>query len=77
MFDDINDIRRTRKRINAEMFRSGVDTFRAFEDVVAVRVGHDRVPGAPERVKRRLPAPGSPPMSAPRRGHRQPAGSAT
>lgn len=33
MFDDINDIRRTRKRINAEMFRSGVDTFRAFEDV--------------------------------------------
>jgi AhpD family alkylhydroperoxidase len=35
MFDEINDIRRTRKRINAEMFRSGVDTFRAFEDVEA------------------------------------------
>jgi AhpD family alkylhydroperoxidase len=35
MFDDIDDIRRTRKRINAQMFRSGVPTFRAFEDVEA------------------------------------------
>jgi len=33
VFDDIDDIRRTRKRINAEMFRSGVATFRALEDL--------------------------------------------
>jgi alkylhydroperoxidase/carboxymuconolactone decarboxylase family protein YurZ len=35
MFDDVSDIRRTRKKYNLQMFRSGINTFREFEEVEA------------------------------------------
>lgn len=35
MFDDINDIRKTRKKYNQLMFRSGIGTFRKFQDLEA------------------------------------------
>ncbi len=35
MFDDIEDIRQTRKRFNHKMFQSGVATFRDFEEMEA------------------------------------------
>lgn len=41
MFDEIGDIRQTRKRYNLEMFRSGVKMFRDFEEAegAALRSG--------------------------------------
>ena len=33
MFDEIEDIRQTRKRFNLKMFQSGIGGFRAFEEV--------------------------------------------
>ncbi len=35
MFEDIQQIRRLRKKYNAQMFRSGVSTFRELEDLEA------------------------------------------
>ena len=35
MFDDINEIRKTRKKYNQLMFRSGISTFREFEELEA------------------------------------------
>jgi AhpD family alkylhydroperoxidase len=35
MFDSISDIRHTRKRLNQEMFSSGVPAFREFEELEA------------------------------------------
>ena len=35
MFDDIKEIRKTRKKYNNLMFRSGISTFRQFEDLEA------------------------------------------
>ena len=35
MFDEISDIRETRKKYNQAMFRSGIGTFRKFEDLEA------------------------------------------
>ena len=33
MFDEIEDIRQTRKRYNFKMFQSGIGTFREFEEM--------------------------------------------
>ncbi len=33
MFDEIEDIRQTRKRLNLKIFQSGIGGFRAFEEV--------------------------------------------
>ena len=33
MFDEINQIRKTRKKFNQQMFRSGISTFREIEDL--------------------------------------------
>jgi alkylhydroperoxidase/carboxymuconolactone decarboxylase family protein YurZ len=33
MFDEIKEIRKTRKKYNNLMFRSGIDTFRRFADL--------------------------------------------
>jgi hypothetical protein len=33
MFDEINQIRKTRKKYDLEMFRSGISTFREIEDL--------------------------------------------
>jgi len=35
MFDEIDEIRRTRKQYNQRMFQSGISTFRKFEDLEA------------------------------------------
>jgi alkylhydroperoxidase/carboxymuconolactone decarboxylase family protein YurZ len=35
MFDDIGDIRNTRKRYNVQMHRSGIKTFRELEELEA------------------------------------------
>ena len=35
MFEEIDQIRKTRKKYNAQMFRSGVSTFRELEDLEA------------------------------------------
>ena len=35
MFDEIDDIRQTRKRLNLKMFQSGVGSFRSFEELEA------------------------------------------
>jgi hypothetical protein len=35
MFDEIGEIRRTRKKYNAEMFLSGIETFRELEEMEA------------------------------------------
>ena len=35
MFDDIKEIRKTRKKYNNLMFQSGIGTFRQFEDLEA------------------------------------------
>jgi alkylhydroperoxidase/carboxymuconolactone decarboxylase family protein YurZ len=35
MFDEISEIRKTRKKYNLAMFRSGIGTFRKFEDLEA------------------------------------------
>jgi len=35
MFDEISDVRKTRKKYNQLMFRSGISTFRKFEDLEA------------------------------------------
>jgi AhpD family alkylhydroperoxidase len=35
MFNEIADIRKTRKQYNSKMFQSGVGTFRAFEELEA------------------------------------------
>jgi len=35
LFEDISDIRRTRKKYNLQMFRSGLSTFRELEEVEA------------------------------------------
>lgn len=33
MFDEINQIRKTRKKYNLQMFRSGISAFREIEDL--------------------------------------------
>jgi alkylhydroperoxidase/carboxymuconolactone decarboxylase family protein YurZ len=35
MFDEITDMRKTRKKYNQLMFRSGIGTFRKFEELEA------------------------------------------
>ena len=35
MFDEIKDIRKTRKKYNQAMFKSGISTFRKFEELEA------------------------------------------
>ena len=35
MFDEIDDIRKARKKYNQLMFRSGISTFREFEELEA------------------------------------------
>ena len=35
MFDEIGEIRKTRKKYNQLMFQSGISTFRKFEDLEA------------------------------------------
>jgi hypothetical protein len=35
MFEDIDEIRRTRKKYNYKMFQSGVETFREMEELEA------------------------------------------
>ena len=35
MFDEISQIRKTRKKYNLQMFRSGIGTFREIEDLEA------------------------------------------
>jgi alkylhydroperoxidase/carboxymuconolactone decarboxylase family protein YurZ len=35
MFDDIKQVRATRKKYNAQMFRSGISTFRELEELEA------------------------------------------
>lgn len=35
MFDEIDQIRKTRKKYNLQMFRSGISTFREIEDLEA------------------------------------------
>jgi alkylhydroperoxidase/carboxymuconolactone decarboxylase family protein YurZ len=35
LFDEINQIRKTRKKYNLQMFRSGISTFREIEDLEA------------------------------------------
>jgi alkylhydroperoxidase/carboxymuconolactone decarboxylase family protein YurZ len=35
MFEEVHQIRRARKKYNLHMFRSGVDSFRAFQELEA------------------------------------------
>lgn len=37
MFDEITEIRNTRKKYNQLMFRSGIGTFREFEELEVMR----------------------------------------